>query len=54
MAACAVHAASTALTEGEPMNVLAWLLVLLIGAALPLQALVNARLAQLTFGPVFA
>ena len=36
------------------MNVLAWLLVLLIGAVLPLQALVNARLGQLTFGPLFA
>ena len=36
------------------MNVLAWLLVVLIGAVLPLQALVNARLGQLTFGPLFA
>lgn len=36
------------------MNALAWLLVLLIGAVLPLQALVNARLGQLTFGPLFA
>jgi transporter family-2 protein len=36
------------------MNILAWLLVLLVGAALPLQALVNARLAQLSHGSLFA
>lgn len=36
------------------MSVFAYTLVFLIGAVLPLQALVNARLAQLTSGPVFA
>lgn len=36
------------------MNAMGWLLVLLVGAVLPLQALVNARLGALSFGPLFA
>lgn len=36
------------------MSLLGYLLVFAIGVVLPLQALVNARLAQLTLGPVFA
>jgi transporter family-2 protein len=36
------------------MNPIALLVAIVIGALLPLQALVNARLGQLTFGPLFA
>lgn len=36
------------------MNPTALLLAFLVGALLPLQALVNARLGQLTLGPLFA
>lgn len=36
------------------MNTIALLVALCIGALLPLQALINARLGQLTLGPLFA
>lgn len=36
------------------MNLVALLLALCVGALLPLQALINARLGQLTLGPLFA
>lgn len=36
------------------MNAMGWMLVLAIGAVLPLQALVNARLGQMSHGPLFA
>lgn len=36
------------------MNLFALLIAIAIGALLPLQALINARLGQLTFGPLFA
>ena len=36
------------------MHAMGWLLVLLVGVVLPLQALVNARLGELTFGALFA
>lgn len=36
------------------MHAFGWLLVLLVGVVLPLQALVNARLGALTAGPLFA
>ena len=36
------------------MNAMGWLLVLLIGAVLPLQALLNARLGALSHGALFA
>ena len=36
------------------MNLFALLFAIAIGALLPLQALINARLGQLTFGPLFA
>ncbi|MEO5565456.1 MAG: DMT family transporter [Luteimonas sp.] len=36
------------------MHALGWLLVVLVGVVLPLQALVNARLGALTAGPLFA
>lgn len=36
------------------MHAMGWLLVLLVGVVLPLQALVNARLGELSAGPLFA
>ena len=36
------------------MHAMGWLLVLLVGLVLPLQALVNARLGALSYGPLFA